>query len=119
MTSASRAGLLAASSDCSVPIALAASSARLLSAAWAPMASDTMPRRPATKATERREMWNWLTFITVHPGHRQETRGQSVVAPVGFRFEGRGGWCRAIALNLRHRNKQTLTPLYPPSQGGM
>jgi hypothetical protein len=30
-----------------------------------------------------------------------------------------GGWCRAIALNLRHRNKQTLNPLYARSQGEM
>src|SRR6266481_11378 len=55
--------LLAVSLFCSVAIALAASSARLFSAAWAPIASDTTPARAAAMVRERREMRSCLTFI--------------------------------------------------------
>ena len=41
---------------CSLPIVLAASSERLLRAAWAPSASDTRPAKAATMVTVRREM---------------------------------------------------------------
>jgi hypothetical protein len=56
---------LVASAVFSVAIALAASSDRLFSAAWAPIASDTMPASAAATAIERREMHNRLTFISV------------------------------------------------------
>src|SRR5260370_4624953 len=78
--------LPAATELCSVSIALAASSARMLSAAWAPIASDTMPIRAAAKAVERREMRNWATFITVHSWSL--TKARFLVAPASLRFEG-------------------------------
>src|SRR5579871_530629 len=58
MTSAIRDTRLAALSACSAEATLAASSARLFSAAWAPMASDTVPRSAATTASDRRDMPN-------------------------------------------------------------
>ena len=60
-------GALPTSTLCSVATALAASSARLFSAAWAPIASDTRPTRAAAMVTERREMRTASTFIGSFP----------------------------------------------------
>src|SRR5882672_7444513 len=90
MTSATREVLVATSEFCSVAIALAVSSERLFSAAWAPIASDTKPTKAAATVTERREMRSCLTSIIQFPivdrGTVQTAR--QLVAPVPFRFEG-------------------------------
>src|SRR5258707_13895139 len=56
MTSAIRDGRFAALSACSAAAVLAASGAHLFSAAWAAMASDTVPTNATATASERREM---------------------------------------------------------------
>src|SRR6476659_6504949 len=86
MTSATREALAPTSEFCSVAIALAASSERLFSAAWAPIASDTRPTRAAATVTERREMRSCLTSIIQFPIVDQGAR--QLVAPIPFRFEG-------------------------------
>src|SRR5579863_2128550 len=68
MTSAIRDGRLKAFAACSELAAVATSSERMFSAAWAPIASDTVPTSAAATAIERREMRSperWPnTFIT-------------------------------------------------------
>src|ERR1700751_4495613 len=71
--------LPATSTVCSVATARAASSARRLKAACAPIASDTVPNRNATSAIVRRETGSLLTVITVNPGRCQ--RRACLVAP--------------------------------------
>src|SRR4051812_29115273 len=89
-------------------MALAASSARLFSAAWAPIASDTMPKRATARAIERREMRSCVTFIRVSFLIKINRRANSV-APTSFRLCGDAGMvCHPIAINLRHRNKEAL-----------
>src|SRR5438067_9013546 len=114
-----REGRFAASRSCSVATALAASSARRLSAAWAPIASDTVPTSAAAMARERREMQSCLKFITDQSwslpplGSFLVTAEQLGAAELSRALDRFGLWggsseCRSIALNLRHRNKQTL-----------
>src|ERR1700676_2287306 len=101
-----RGGRLEVTSACSVATALAASSARLFSAAWAPIASDTMPTNAAATATERREMRSGPTFIAVIPVTVEGAKNQSRLGQLGLRG-CRTVW-RPIVINLRHRNKQSL-----------
>ena len=54
----------AAGPACSEATDSAASSERMFSAAWAPIASETMPTRTAATASGRREMRNSLKFIS-------------------------------------------------------
>src|SRR6201997_3933793 len=65
MISARRDAFLAAASDISVSTALAASSARLFSAALAPITSDAVPISATASAIQRREKGSCLRFITV------------------------------------------------------
>jgi hypothetical protein len=96
ITSAIREARRAASTLCSVETAFAASSALKLSAAWAPIASDTVPASAAAMAMLRREMLKCLNVITVHSWSL--TKGTALsVAPLG-RFGLRGGRCCAARL---------------------
>src|ERR1700760_2272901 len=68
MTSASREPLWTGTAACSLATAaLAASSARRLSAAWAPIASDTVPANAARMPIDRRETRGCHKVITVYP----------------------------------------------------
>jgi hypothetical protein len=68
---------------------LAASSALKLNAAWAPIASDTVPASAAAMAKLRRENEIGEKFITVSSLVVAQARGASFVAPWG-RFGLRG-----------------------------
>src|SRR6516165_9055365 len=102
MIRATRETLLVAAELSSVPTALAASSARRLKAACAPIASDTVPIMAAAIARVRRENGSRVTFITVNPDRCQ--RRACLVAPQlpgVYEVEGNGQvWCRSIAINL-------------------
>src|ERR1700746_2528682 len=64
MMRASRAPFPVAASASSVATALAASKARLVSAALGPLTSDTVPTRATAMTMERREKGSCLRFIT-------------------------------------------------------
>src|ERR1700759_3393794 len=87
MIRATRETFLVADEPVSGPMALAASSARRFSAAWAPIASDTVAVTAAAMAIPRREIGSCGTLITVVPA-RFSRRAFDWVAPVIPRFEG-------------------------------
>src|SRR5579862_756899 len=79
------------------------------SAAWAPIASDTVPRRPAAIASERREKLSCVSFIrrVLLNSAKPISRAKMILV---FGIE----WvCRRIVLYLRHRNKASLTRATP------
>src|SRR4051812_29855860 len=81
--------------SCAASTALAAPRDRLFSAAWAPIASDTMPTRAAAMASERLDTLSCRTFMRFVPNRYADAPVSRANVNKGLRE------CRVCAVQLR------------------